>query len=84
MEKLDKVLQETNPDKVLFHLEYMEIMMEMFEKRNKKHNLEEEYQKLLKHYKQITKNNWKSHPFQMDDFFLTYNFKCISFNNQER
>ena len=57
MEKLDKVLQEANPDKVLFHLEYMEIMMEMFEKRNKKHNLEEEYQKLLKHYKQITKNN---------------------------
>jgi len=57
MEKLDKVLQETNPDKVLFHLEYMEIMMEMFEKRNKKHNLEEGYQKLLKHYKEITKNN---------------------------
>lgn len=53
MEHIKSMLEEKDPKKILFYLEYMEMVIDMMEKRKREHELGTEYKQLLEHYNEV-------------------------------
>ena len=54
MEDFQQMLREEDPEKVLFYLEYYEMIMDMHKKRFQENGLENDYLLLKERFKELT------------------------------